>query len=273
MLRSLVAFLFPHRWLGQLAQARRLLATDAAPPPDLGARIDRWLASPAWEVRNAALKLIAHVRDERRYPLLIARLTDRREAGIVRRNAAEALARVGLDTDAARTALRKALDDPYWEVRTEAGRALAALFPPDESLERDLLACLYGHQGNGRRALAEDNFEVRMAIAEALGHLGVSAEAFDALARLARDDSWPVRSQAAVAISHFAARHAHFLDRARTILLDIDRQSEGALSYFVHRDVLSSALRAVHRGQGAARPDELHGLYLNPRAGWNHVRK
>ncbi|MFC1806203.1 HEAT repeat domain-containing protein [Planctomycetota bacterium] len=273
MLHSLVAFLFPHRWRGQLAQARRLLGTDAAPPPDVGERIDRWLRSSAWEVRNAALKLIAHLRDESRYPLLIAKLTDRREVGIVRRNAAEAIARVGLDTAAARTALRTALGDPYWEVRTEAGRALAVLFPPAEQLEQDFLDLLYGHERNGRRAIVEDNFEVRMAVAEGLGHLGVSGEAFEALARLARDESWPVRSQAAVGISHFAARHADFFEPAREILLDIDRQSEGAVSYFVHRDILSRALRAVHRGPGGTQPDEFHGLYLAPKAGWNHVRK
>lgn len=273
MLRSLVAFLIPHRWRGQLGQVKRLLATDQTPPADVGERIDGWLASPAWEVRNAALKLIAHVRDETRYPVLIQKLTDRREAGIVRRNAAECLARVGLDTDAARTGLRKALGDTYWEVRAEAGRALAALFPPADQLERDLLGLLYGHNGNGRRAVAEDNFEVRMAIAEGLGHLGVSGEAFEALARLAADESWPVRSQAAVGVSHFAARHPDFFEQARRILLGIDRQSEGAISYFVHRDILSRALRAARKGPGGAQPDEFHALYLNPKAGWNHVRR
>ncbi len=273
MLRSLIAFLFPRRWRGHLAQVNRLLATDAAPPADVGERIDGWLRWPAWEVRNAAVKLIAHLRDESRYPLLIHKLTDRREAGIVRRNAAEAIARVGLDTDAARTALRRALDDPYWEVRAEAGRALARLFPPAEPLERDLLELLYGHARNGRVTVAEDNFEVRMAIAEALGHLGVSDRAFAALARLARDESWPVRSQAAIALTHFAARHPDRFDDARAAVKGIDRQSEGAISYFVHRDVLSSALRAIHRGPGAVKPDEFHDLYLNPKAGWNHVRK
>ncbi|MFW6108432.1 MAG: HEAT repeat domain-containing protein [bacterium] len=272
MLRSLVAFLCPHRWRGQLAAVRRLLATDQPPPADVGERIDQWLQSPAWQVRNAALKLIAHLRDESRYPVLIARLTDRREAGIVRRNAAEALARVGLDTEAARTALRRALDDPYWEVRAQAGRALARLFPPAERLERDLLGRLYGGQANGR-GVAEGNFEVRMAIAEGLGHLGVSGEAFEALRRLAHDESWPVRSQAAVGLSHFAARQPDFQEPARDTLVAIDRQSEGAVSYFVHREVLSRALRAVRKAPGDVEPDEFHTLYLNPRAGWNHVKR
>ena len=273
MLRNLSAFIFPRRSRGHLAQIGCLLATDQPPPADVGARIDRWLESPGWQVRNAAVKLIAHIRDESRYPLLIAAVTDRREAGIVRRNAVEAMARVGLDTDVARTALRQALDDPYWEVRCEAARALAALFPPAAKLEGELLDLLYGPSRNGRAVFAEDNFEVRMAVAEGLGHLGASAHAFDALVALAHDDSWPVRSQAAVGISHFAARHVDFFDRARTVLREIDRQSEGAVSYFVHREVLSRALRAVHRGPGGVRPDDFHGYYLNPKAGWNHVRR
>jgi len=256
-----------------LAAIQRLLATNAAPPPDAGERTDGWLRSPAWEVRNAALKLIAHLHDESRYPLLIQKLTDRREAGIVRRNAAEAVARVGLDTDAALSALRKALGDPYWEVRSEAARALARLFPPSEPLEQDLLGALYGHERNGRHAVAEDNFEVRMALVEALGCLGVRAEAFDALVGLTDDENWLVRSQAAVAVGQFAARHPAFFRQARALLLDVDRQSEGAISYFVHRDVLSHTLRIVHRGPGAAQPDEFRDLYLSPKAGWNHVRR
>lgn len=272
MLRALRALLTPHRWKGQLAQASGLLRA-AEPPDGLGPRIDRWLESPAWELRNAAVKLIARFGDESRYDRIIAALTDRREAGIVRRNAAEALTRIGLDTDVARTALRRALDDPYWEVRAEAGRALAALFPPAEALEKDLLGLLYGHSRNGSTRVAEDNFEVRMAIAQALGHLGVGDAAFRALETLTRDESWPVRSQAAVALGHFAARHPDRYATIRSLLLDVDRQSEGAVSFFVHRDVLSQALHAVHRGPGAVRPDEFQALYLNARNGWNHVRR
>ena len=273
LVRSLLAFLLPHRWRPQLAEARRLLVAERPPRLGLVEKLDSWLDSPAWEVRNAAVKLIAHAREHSRYLRLLEKLTDRREAGIVRRNAAEGIARAGIDTDAARTALRRALDDPYWEARAEAARALAALFPPDPRLEHDLLGLLYAHHRNGRRAIAEDNFEVRMAIAQGLGHLGVSPAAFDALLELAHDDAWPVRSQAAVALAHFATRHPELFDRARRSLLEVDRQSDGAVSYFVHRDVLSQALRAIHKGPRAADPDAFRSIYLNPRAGWNHVRR
>lgn len=274
MLRTLAAFLLPHRWKGQLADATRLLAAEHPPREALDGEVDIWLASPGWQVRNAAVKVIAHLRDAARYPRVVEKLTDRSEAGIVRRNAAEAIARVGLSTPAARTALCQALADPYWEVRAEACHALARLFAPDDGLENALLSTLYAPRTqNGRQRVREDNFEVRMALAEALGHLGTRAAAFDALADLTSDDSWPVRSQAAVALAHFAARHHAFFDRARQRLRTIDRQSDGAVSYFVHRDVLSQALRATRGGPEDVQPQEFRALYLNPKAGWNHVRR
>lgn len=296
VLRSLVAFLLPHRWQGQLADATRLLAAEHPPRHALEGEVDAWLASPGWQVRNAAVKVVAHLRDEPRYPRLVEKLADRSEAGIVRRNAAEAIARVGLATPDAREALRKALADPYWEVRAAACNALARLFEPDDNLENALLAVLYApkkQNGSGpnthipsarrgqtgtaspgsRQRVREDNFEVRMAIAEALGHLGVRPVAFDALLELTSDDSWPVRSQAAVALAHFAARHPGFFDRARDRLRAVDRQSDGAVSYFVHRDMLSRALMATHGTHADMEPDAFRSMYLDPKAGWNHVRR
>jgi hypothetical protein len=111
-----------------------------------------------------------------------------------------------------------------------------------------------------------------MACARGLGHLGLSRQAFDALAELSRDDSWLVRSQAAVALAHLAARIPGLAPEALDLIRAVDRLSEGAVSYFVHREVLSRTLRAARKGHGAA-PEELEPLYLNPKAGWNHVRR
>lgn len=274
LLRSLIAFLLPHRWKSDLAEIKRLLASDHPAPEGLGVRIDRWLGSVGWEVRNAALKLIAHIRDEARYPLLAERLCERAEAGIVRRNAAEMLAKVAWRTPEARRALVAALGDSYWEVRAEAGRALAALFEPAADLEAALLGRLFAARANGRRRLREGNFEVRMAIAEGLGTLGVGRPALDALTELAGDTSWLVRSQSAVGLAHFASRREEFRADAREVVRHLDRQSEGSVSYFVHRDVLGRALKLIHRGheqEAAGTVAELRSLYLNPKRGWNHV--
>ncbi len=265
-----MALLSPHRWKGKLAEAERLLRAET-PPAGLGAKLDAWLASPAWELRNAAVKLIARFRDDGRYARLLGALADRAEAGIVRRNAAEAIAQLGLRTAPARGALVRALGDPYWEVRSEAATALAALFPPAEDLEAALLRALFGPRG-GRR-IREANFEARMALALALGHLGLSRAAFDALRALAGDDSWLVRSQAAVALAHFAGRLPDLFPEARACIERVDRLSEGCVSYFIHREVLDVVLRAVAEGPQGLTAERLASRYLCPKAGWNRVRR
>lgn len=272
-LRALIGFLFPRRWKGDLAAIKALLTAEHPATEGLGPRLDRWLESPGWEVRNAAVKLIAHVRDEERYPSIVEKLLDRSEAGIVRRNAAEALARIGLGDLTARAALIEAIHDRYWEVRAEAIRALAALFAPGGELERALLGRLYMHMRNGRRRFREGNFEVRMAIAEGLGGLGASRVAFDALVELAADVSWLVRSQAAVGLAHFATRLPEYHAEARDHVLAVDRRSDGAVSFFVHRDILSQALQCLRKPPDKTEMAELRSLYLNPKAGWNHVRR
>jgi HEAT repeat protein len=224
-------------------------------------------------LRNAAVKLIARLRDSEHCARLLAILCDRAEAGIVRRNAAEALARLGLGTPPARAALLRALTDTYWEVRVEAASALAELFDPAEDIELALLGLLYGQRGPAAARIREANFEVRMAAAHALGHLGLSRRTFDALLALAADDSWLVRSQAAVALAHFAASHPDLFAEARERIGAIDRLSEGCVSYFVHREVLDSVLRAVHEGPEGLSAERLRPLYLNPKAGWNRVRR
>jgi HEAT repeat protein len=272
-LRALVAVLSRHRWKGHLAEAERLLAAETPPAGGIGAKLDAWLASPAWELRNAAVKLIARCRDQERYARLLRTLTDRSEAGIVRRNAAQCIGRLGLATAPARDALLAALGDPYWEVQVEAIAALARLFPPAEDLELALLHLLFGPQDVGRRCVREPNFEVRMAAALALAHLGSSLAACRALAALSGDDSWLVRSQAVVALGHFAARNPQFFHEVRHALETADRISEGAVSYFVHRDILGQVLRAVQQGPEGLLIEGLRALYLDPHAGWNQVRR
>jgi HEAT repeat protein len=272
-LRALIGFLLPRRWKGALAEVKRLLAAERPAPEGLGPRLDRWLESPGWEVRNAAVKLVAHVREEARYPRLLQKLGDRRESGIVRRNVAEVLSRIGLKTPEARTALLAALDDPDWEVRAEAAHALAVLFDPAEDLEAALLRRLSGAAPNARRRVREENFEVRMALAEGLGALGVSRAALDALRALAADHLWIVRCQAAVGLAHLATRRPEFRAEARTLVLGVDRLSEGAISYFVHRDILSHTLQSLRKEAAEVPPEELRALYLSAKVGWNHLRR
>jgi len=167
----------------------------------------------------------------------------------------------------------QALGDRYWEVRAEAAAALAALFAPAEDLESALLHALFGPRSRAAPRIREANFEVRMACARGLGHLGLSRAAFDALRALAADDSWQVRSQAAVAIAHFVGRHPDLLPEARKCLEKVDRLSEGCVSHFIHREVLDVVFRSVAEGPQALTAERLGPRYLNPKDGWNRARR
>jgi len=99
------------------------------------------LASAAWTRKNRGIKLAGVLRDRAMIPLLLHVENDPRSApplarllgqksinnGFIRRNMAEALGKIGDTSDEVIGVLVKKLDDSYWEVRTEAIRALAHL--------------------------------------------------------------------------------------------------------------------------------------------------
>ena len=99
------------------------------------------LAAADWARRNRGVKLAGSLKLERSLPLLLHLAADRRppalfkrlfgersrQNGFIRRNLATTLGRIGRPTPEVHAALRTFLDDPYWEVRVEAMRALARL--------------------------------------------------------------------------------------------------------------------------------------------------
>lgn len=105
------------------------------------------LASSSWEACNEGIKLSAVCRDENSIPILASWITDRRpvgrlhrllggdfqSVGFLRRNATAAMGVFDCWSDEVCTALTTALDDPYWEVRVAAARAISRL-PDHEAL-------------------------------------------------------------------------------------------------------------------------------------------
>ena len=261
----------------QYALAEQLLRGDAQDPAELEHDVRDFLASNSWEVRNVAVKLIADKQLEPLYPVLAEKLLDRREAGIVRRNCAEMIGAVGLSDQAALDALIATLDDRYWEIRAESARTLGRTAPPGDEMESSLCGVLFGRwresatadPEHARRHFSERNFEVRAALAQALGALGVSELALGALRGLGADRYWVVRCQAAVALLELAARLPEFLDQVRESLHEIDYVSDGATAHFVIRDVLS---RICEHAEHSARPldaVDVRRSYLDLKRGWN----
>lgn len=101
------------------------------------------LASDNWAKRNRGVKLagalkdpgaiplLMHIAQDQRRPRLLARLLGERhyQNGFIRRNLATSLGQIGVASPEVITQLQTMLDDPYWEVRTEAMQALARLAP------------------------------------------------------------------------------------------------------------------------------------------------
>jgi UDP-N-acetylglucosamine--N-acetylmuramyl-(pentapeptide) pyrophosphoryl-undecaprenol N-acetylglucosamine transferase len=197
--------------LATLERARaaqgRAYAVDAAIPSvdDRAFYVSRaasLLASASWDARNLGVKLVGLLQARERLPLVLALLADRTPAawykrmlggdfeqvGFIRRNAITTVARLGVVTPEVEQALAAALEDPYYEARAEACRAVTRL-------DRDLSSGARARLVSGIIRLLRDRWvEVIAAAAEALGHVGGSDDARPALVALRNQKFWMVRA-------------------------------------------------------------------------------
>ena len=256
--RNIKVLLNPRRYKAELGEAGRMLRSVTEATDGVAGRIRGFLESDSWEVRNVAIKIIARTRCEELYGTLVAKLIERGEAGIIRRNCAELLPRVDLRTPGVIRALRGALRDRYWEVRAEAARALAELAEGSPELERALLDVL------GR----EQNLEAEAAVAQALGALGVSREAFDVLAELAAEGPWLVRHQAAVALAEMGARRPDLDEDAAEIIRGLDLLAEGTATRSVFRQRILELAELTRKGRPFPSAGSLRRRYFHLKRGW-----
>lgn len=160
------------------------------------------LASRSWESRNLGVKLIGLLQATDKLPLVLALLADRRPApwykrlvggdfeqvGFIRRNAMTTIARLGVVTPGVEAALEAAMSDPYYEVRAEGARAIAALDASlSEAARGRLIGCLTS-------LLGDRWLEVAAVAAETLGHIGDEARALPVLVGLQEHRYWVVRA-------------------------------------------------------------------------------
>jgi putative peptidoglycan lipid II flippase len=95
-------------------------------------KINLYLASPRWEVRNIGVKLIGRFQERVRADFLIDLLQSGRECGFLRRNALQSLTELGTWDTRIRALILQMLDDPYYEVRVAAFRNLEETSDPRE---------------------------------------------------------------------------------------------------------------------------------------------
>ena len=168
---------------------------------------DIFLVHPRWQIRNVGVKLAGVMRYGERRSLLVELAGDRtparlwkrflsrdyRQVGFIRRNALVSLAQLGQWDEALRELLLSALsEDPYYEVRVEAARAIIALRQKIGACER-----LTG-------ALLEDlnhrSLEVRWSCLEALGAVVPSIDRLPEVERYIYHHSWKIRQALITAV-------------------------------------------------------------------------
>ncbi|MDY0017737.1 MAG: glycosyltransferase [Candidatus Delongbacteria bacterium] len=86
-------------------------------------RSSHYLVSANWNIRNNAVKICGILRDGSKIPLLSRILRDEKK-GFIRRNIITAYSKIGSYTETVESDLFFALGDSYWEVRSEALKAV-----------------------------------------------------------------------------------------------------------------------------------------------------
>jgi len=253
-------------------EAAELLRSDPLPEEIVRRRLPAYLQSMSWEVRNIAIKLIVRLRDPAFYPVLVSKLLNGSDTGIVVRNVITGILEIGLNTAEVEQGLRRAVHDGYWEVRCEAARVLSELFEPTAERAAVLAGMLapkpHLHEPV---ALGERNFEVRAAVARALGRCSPPEIALPVLGLLARDSHWMVRHQAAVALVELSARHTDVAPEAAAVLDTIDVLSDGCQSRFPLPATIASLRKIIYNGLAHTDAAELQRFYIDVKRGWNRA--
>lgn len=185
-------------WVYWCYQADRLLVDDG------------WYEIPLGR-RNVGIKLTGLLKYQKRLPLLLKILRDRRRAGvlqrlfggdfihggILRRNAIEfGVGMLGAGDDEVEEALLESLkNDPYFEVRAAAAKALGQLFDTGEPIEAALL-----------KALGDRSPGVVIQAIRALGRIGTRPGILGHLERFYLHGNWQFRQEVTTALKLLVQR-------------------------------------------------------------------
>lgn len=213
---------------------------------------DMWipegLTHDSWQIRNVAVKLIGEGKRVEYTGSLAGLMTDRSQAGFIRRNSAIALQGFDSVDHQVLETFSQALDDPYWEVRTEAALGLARHGQPDARITADLIGRIYRRSPDRipdypvfwpKRIYREKNFEVRAAMIRALGSVMNDRDKMHALEIPLAEDIWKVRDAALDAFIRAAGRLQYPADRIRSALSGLDLTCTEFIPTFPIRETFS----------------------------------
>ncbi len=200
-------------------------------------QVENFINSPFWEVRNEAIKLTGLCGLKNYKDLLVGILLKEEEKPFLKRNSITALVRLKEKSPKIIDALLASLADPYWEIRSHAAEALGVLGDADERIEKAFSTALFGSSGNPSAENAsfkpkEKNFEVRLKIAEALGRIGCTPNAFQLLTFLIKDSNWQVRKASLEGLFQMHRRGIIPPEKIISLLNTVDLSCEGIQPLF-----------------------------------------
>ncbi len=196
----------------RFADGRDQAFIDSVGEDYLKYRVDGYLKDTRWPIRNEGVKLVGLLGYKDRLSFVLALLRDKtpapllqrlfggdyRQVGFIRRNAVTTIEQLGVYDASVRARLLDLLTDPYYEVRSAAARAFAALAPETSDPDEEALSGL-------RRLMRESSFEIRSAAILALGRMGDGAVA-DWLRPFYQDPNWKVRQAVLDALTDLVRR-------------------------------------------------------------------
>lgn len=202
------------------------------------------LSHEPWPERNLGVKLIGLTRYHEKIPTLLHMLLDRtpasrikrlfggdfKEVGFIRRNIVQALKVLNSFNPEIERHLLAAVEDPYFEVRSQAFRTLAHFGPCLQGSDSALQATLHG--------LEDPCFEVVVEAAGAMGEIGSNDQALQTLLRMNECRYWQVRDAALRGIHRLLQRRV--VDVSPTLVIELGRFILTATDFRPHFSIKES---------------------------------
>ncbi len=176
-------------------------------------RATRLLYNKKWQVRNVGVKLCGYLLHRDKLSELLRMITDRTpvplwlriiggdfiEVGFIRRNAIRSIIIMDVFNKDVEKTLEVAINDPYYEVRSEACRAVKHFSEYLAGKDKWLHKLL--------EKLEDPSFEVIYEAAIALGYIGIDSRALEPLLQLGFHHMWQIRHAALMGILKLLERH------------------------------------------------------------------
>ena len=256
------------RWVSQrIDESNDVNGLDPRELAYLRHHADRLLVSSAWYEtplgrRNVGIKLVGYLQYVDHVPLLLSILQDRTRVGLLkrlfggdfvhggflRRNAIEfGIRKLGVADETVKDALILALrEDPYFEVRAVAARALGEFMGPCVELEQRLV-----------EALDDPYPEVVIEVIGALGSIARHEKVLEHLQRFYLHDSWQIRQRVVAVLAQLLERRLVDLDEVAKSADQILMTSPFFSPRFPLKQQLDSLFQQLERAS-ASRENQRH---------------